>query len=86
MSVAWIRRFSSLRSPLIRAARKKGLPVTCEVTPHHLYFDETYITDRNRGWMQMNPPLVADRHVVHGYQIVPHISAMPPCLRESIDG
>lgn len=49
--------------PLIRAARKKGLPVTCEVTPHHLYFDETDITDRNRGWMQMNPPLrsVADR-------------------------
>ena len=38
------------------------------------------------GHMQMNQPLVADRHVVHGYQIVPHISAMPPCLRESIDG
>ncbi len=23
--------------PLIREARRRGLPVTCEVTPHHLY-------------------------------------------------
>jgi dihydroorotase len=43
--------------PLIRAARKKGLRVTCEVTPHHLYFDDAVITPENRGWMQMNPPL-----------------------------
>ncbi len=43
--------------PLIRAARQRGLPVTCEVTPHHLYFDETDITPANRGLMQMNPPL-----------------------------
>jgi dihydroorotase len=43
--------------PLIRAARAKGLRVTCEVTPHHLYFDHADITEANRGWMQMNPPL-----------------------------
>ncbi|MBD3673197.1 MAG: amidohydrolase family protein [Planctomycetaceae bacterium] len=43
--------------PLIRKAREKGLPVTCEVTPHHLYFDDSQLTDENRGWMQMNPPL-----------------------------
>lgn len=43
--------------PLIRAARARGLKVTCEVTPHHLYFDRTGINDANRGWMQMNPPL-----------------------------
>ena len=42
---------------MIRAAREKGLPVTCEVTPHHLYFDVDDLTDENRGWMQMNPPL-----------------------------
>ena len=24
---------------------------------HHMYYDETDITDDNRGWMQMNPPL-----------------------------
>jgi dihydroorotase len=49
--------------PLIRAARKRGLKVTCEVTPHHLYFDTGDITDANRGLMQMNPPLrgAADR-------------------------
>ena len=43
--------------PRIRAARAKGLSVTCEVTPHHLYFDRGDITEQNRGLMQMNPPL-----------------------------
>ena len=43
--------------PLIRAAREQGLKVTCEVTPHHLYFDQSVIDDQNRGKMQMNPPL-----------------------------
>jgi len=43
--------------PLIREARRRGLKVTCEVTPHHLYFDTTDITEINRGLMQMNPPL-----------------------------
>jgi dihydroorotase len=49
--------------PLIREARQRGLKVTCEVTPHHLYFDTSDITDANRGLMQMNPPLraTADR-------------------------
>lgn len=42
---------------LIRAAKARGLPVTAEVTPHHLFFDTDMITDANRGWMQMNPPL-----------------------------
>jgi len=45
--------------PLIRAARERGLPVTCEVTPHHLFFDTTCLTPENRGAMQMNPPLRA---------------------------
>jgi dihydroorotase len=47
--------------PLIRTARKRGLPVTCEVTPHHLYYDVGDITLDNRGLMQMNPPLRRDR-------------------------
>lgn len=42
---------------LIRDAKNKGLRVTCEVTPHHLFFDETQITDENIALMQMNPPL-----------------------------
>lgn len=43
--------------PLIREAKAKGLAVTAEVTPHHVYFDTAMITTENRPWMQMNPPL-----------------------------
>ncbi len=52
--------------PLIREARRRGLHVTCEVTPHHLYYDTADITDANRGLMQMNPPLraAADREAM----------------------
>lgn len=52
--------------PLIREARNRGVEVTCEVTPHHLYFDQTDLTDENRGKMQMNPPLrtVSDRQAM----------------------
>jgi dihydroorotase len=42
---------------LIAAAKAGGLRVTAEVTPHHLYFDDTMMTDDNRLWLQMNPPL-----------------------------
>lgn len=38
-------------------AKKKGINVTCEVTPTHLYFDRTMITTANHSWLQMNPPL-----------------------------
>jgi dihydroorotase len=41
----------------IVAARARGIRVTCEVTPHHLFFDDSMITDENRLWLQMNPPL-----------------------------
>lgn len=41
----------------IAAAKKRGLSVTAEVTPHHLYFDETMITDENRKMLQVNPPI-----------------------------
>jgi dihydroorotase len=43
--------------PLIRAAKARGLPVTAEVTPHHVCFDTAMLTNENRPWMQMNPPL-----------------------------
>ncbi|HID21433.1 MAG TPA: amidohydrolase [Planctomycetaceae bacterium] len=51
---------------LIRAAKRRGLPVTCEVTPHHLYFDVTHIRPDRRHLMQMNPPLRSpeDRHAL----------------------
>lgn len=45
--------------PLITAARARGVRVTAEVTPHHLFFDSSMLTDENRLWLQMNPPLRA---------------------------
>jgi dihydroorotase len=42
---------------LIAAAKARGVRVTAEVTPHHLYFDDVMLTDENRLWLQMNPPL-----------------------------
>ncbi len=41
----------------IAAAKSRGLRVTAEVTPHHLFFDDSMLTDQNRLWLQMNPPL-----------------------------
>ena len=41
----------------IVAARRRGVRVTCEVTPHHLFFDTSMLTDENRMALQMNPPL-----------------------------
>jgi dihydroorotase len=41
----------------ILAARAGGVRVTCEVTPHHLFFDESMLTEGNRLSLQMNPPL-----------------------------
>ncbi len=39
------------------AAKARGVDVTCEVTPHHLFFDTSMLTDANRMALQMNPPL-----------------------------
>jgi dihydroorotase len=41
----------------ILAAKHRGLEVTVEVTPHHLYFDETMLTHENRKMFQVNPPI-----------------------------
>lgn len=42
---------------LVKAAKAAGLPVTCEVTPHHLFLDEEDITDAYNTNLKMNPPL-----------------------------
>lgn len=41
---------------LIRQAKKEGLPVSCEVTPHHLLLSDRDI-DINDADYKMNPPL-----------------------------
>jgi dihydroorotase len=43
--------------PKIKAAKARGLAVTVEVTPHHLFFDDSQLTEANHKWLQMNPPL-----------------------------
>jgi dihydroorotase len=47
--------------PLLREAKEKGLPVTCEVTPQHLTFSAAdYETLGTR--VQMNPPIRMPEH------------------------
>jgi len=41
---------------LIRTAKAKSLPVTCEVTPHHLLLTDDYCGDYNTNY-KVNPPL-----------------------------
>jgi dihydroorotase len=52
----------------IAAAKARGVRVTAEATPHHLFFDDSMLTDENRLWLQMNPPLrgSADRLALIG--------------------
>lgn len=41
----------------IKAAKARGVQVTVEVTPHHLYFDETMFSDHTPASLQVNPPI-----------------------------
>ena len=41
---------------LVRDAKKRGLPVTCEVTPHHFSLDESCLLTYDSNF-KMNPPL-----------------------------
>lgn len=42
---------------LVRAAKAEGLPVTCEVTPHHMFLTEDDIGDDYNTNLKVNPPL-----------------------------
>jgi dihydroorotase len=42
---------------LVRRAKAAGLPVTCEVTPHHLFLTEDDLTESYDTNLKMNPPL-----------------------------
>jgi len=42
---------------LIRSAKELGLPVTCEVTPHHLFLSERDARAIGRGLCEVRPPL-----------------------------
>jgi dihydroorotase len=47
---------------LIRQAKKDSLPVTCEVTPHHLLLTEEACSEYDTNF-KVNPPLRRDRDV-----------------------
>jgi dihydroorotase len=51
---------------LVRAAKARGVRVTCEVTPHHLFLDESAVTGAYDTNFKMNPPLrtAADREAL----------------------
>ena len=42
---------------MVRSAKEEGLPVTCEVTPHHLFLTEDDIHDDYDTSLKVNPPL-----------------------------
>lgn len=43
---------------LVREAKRRGLPVTCETAPHYLWFTDADI--ENTGRWKMNPPIRSD--------------------------
>lgn len=48
--------------PLIADAKKRGLPITCEITPQHLWFAGPECYDKLGSKAQMNPPLRSEQH------------------------
>ncbi|AQQ08353.1 Dihydroorotase [Sedimentisphaera cyanobacteriorum] len=44
---------------IIRKAKQEGIPVTCEVTPHHLLLNEQTVAEYDTNY-KMNPPLRTD--------------------------
>lgn len=47
---------------IVREAKAEGIPVTCEVTPHHLLLTEEAIADYDTNY-KVNPPLRAQKDV-----------------------
>ncbi|MFW6124274.1 MAG: dihydroorotase [Acidobacteriota bacterium] len=41
---------------LIRSAKDKGIPITSEVTPHHLFLDDSLLTSYSTN-LKVNPPI-----------------------------
>src|SRR5262249_50105774 len=44
---------------LIRKAKEKGIPVTCEVTPHHLFLSEANLASLGAGRGEVRPRLAS---------------------------
>lgn len=48
---------TALGLDIVRDAKARGVRVTCEVTPHHLFLDEDAVTSAYETNLKMNPPL-----------------------------
>ena len=46
----------------IRAAKQKGVDVTCEITPHHLFLTDCD-GEKIGAWAKVDPPLRSQKHV-----------------------
>ena len=51
-----VQHLSTMRGvELVRDAKRRGLPVTAEVTPHHLAFDHEYVASTDSNYKMMPP-------------------------------
>jgi carbamoyl-phosphate synthase/aspartate carbamoyltransferase/dihydroorotase len=48
---------------LIRTAKERGFPVTCEVTPHHLFLSDEDVPELGRGRSEVRPRLAPKENV-----------------------
>ncbi|MEW6567984.1 MAG: amidohydrolase family protein [Chloroflexota bacterium] len=53
---------------LVRAAKERGLKVTCEVTPHHLFLSEADVPRLGRGRSEVRPRLASREDVAALWQ------------------
>jgi dihydroorotase len=49
---------------LVRRAKQEGVPISCEVTPHHLLFCEQDLVEYDTN-QKMNPPLRSAQISLH---------------------
>lgn len=41
----------------VKLAKSQGIKISCEVAPHHLFFDSSMITRENSRFLRVNPPI-----------------------------
>jgi dihydroorotase len=70
---------------LIRAAKSQGLPVTAEVTPHHLLLTDSWVEGTRTGPLagalaQLGLPVPAGERYDTNTKVNPPLRALPDCL------
>jgi dihydroorotase len=70
---------------LVRAAKSQGLPVTAEVTPHHLLLTDTWVAGTRTGPLagalsQLGLPVPPGERYDTNTKVNPPLRALPDCL------